>query len=870
MPLSPGFRLGPYEILDALGAGGMGEVYRARDTRLERTVAVKILPAHLSNDAVRKQRFEREAKTISSLNHPHICTLYDVGSQDGVAYLVMECLEGETLAKRLERGPLPLEQALKYGAQIADALNKAHGAGIVHRDLKPGNIILRATGAKLLDFGLAKPTAPLMNGATLTAAPAQAPVTQEGTIVGTVQYMSPEQIEGRDVDGRSDIFSLGAVLYEMVTGQRAFPGNSPLSVASAILEKEPPPVASLRPMTPPELDRVVRQCLAKDREERMQSAHDVKLQLDGIDERKPEGPGEERKGIWRAVVSAAAGLCVGAAIMYGVAATSFKSPLEQPVVRSLLLPPSGTWFKQYNFAVSPDGTRLVFVATGKDGQDSMWLRALSGTAAQPLEGTKGAMYPFWSPDSRKIGFFSEGALKVVEIASGTVRMLCEASVGRGGAWNQEGTIVFAPSIVGPLYRVGERGGTPVAVTEIARGGGAQGHRWPSFLPDGRHFLYFVDWSLPEDPQGNGIYVGSLDGGKPKLLSRELSGNVVYVNERLLYVRDRSLMAQRFDASRLEFDGEAVAVAQQETGKDMGFSQSGFSVSRNGILVFQSTTDTRSQLVWLDAQGKELGRIPENGLGEPRISPDGRFVAEASDDELNGKSYIRVHDLGRGIATRLTSGGEEVDPAWSRDGKHVVYASGFRTGTSLYQAVVDGSAPPELILTGARMGHLDLSKDGQILFSSWAKGLPELTAYSLADKKVTETGTRGAEGRLSPDGKWVACTGLGTGVFVVPFPGIGKHVQISKGNGSQPVWSRDGKKLFFIAPDKTLVSVSFDSGAGTAGTPQALFQTRIIGANFAGTQYDVAPDGRFLIHVLPAEYASPLTIVTDWPAAAKVK
>lgn len=869
MPLLPGTKLGPYEVIGPIGAGGMGEVYRARDTRLERTVAVKILPTHLSDDPIRKQRFEREAKSISGLNHPHICTLYDIGTQDGVAYLVMECVEGETLAKRLERGPLPLEQVLKYGKQIADALNRAHGAGIVHRDLKPGNIVLSATGAKLLDFGLAKPAAPLASEATLTGAAAQAPVTQEGIIVGTFQYMSPEQIEGKELDGRSDIFSLGAVLYEMVTGQRAFQGKSHLSVASAILEKEPPPLESLKPMTPPELDRTIRQCLAKDREERIQSAHDVRLQLESIDERKGEAPREETRGIGRAAVWAVAGLCVGAAIMYGVA-TSFRSPQERPVVRSLLLPPPGTSFKRYNFAVSPDGTRLVFVATGKDGQDSMWLRTLSGTTAQPLEGTKEAMYPFWSPDSRNIGFFSEGTLKILEIASGTVRTLCEAPVGRGGTWNKEGTIVFAPSIVGPLYRIGERGGKPIAVTEIAPGSGGEGHRWPSFLPDGRHFLYFVDWSLPKDPQGNGIYVGSVDGGQPKLLSRELSGNVVYVNERLLYVRDRSLLAQRFDSTRLEFEGEAAVVAQQETGKDMGFSQSGFSASQNGILVFESTTDATTQLVWLDSQGKELGQIPENGLGEPRISPDGRFVAVASDDERNGKSYIRIHDLGRGIATRLTNGGEEVDPVWSGDGKYVVYAAGFRTGTSLYRAAVDGSAAPEMILTGARMGHMDLSKDGQLLFASWAKGLPELTAYSLTDRKLTETGTLGAEGRLSPNGKWVACTGLGTGIFVVPFPGIGKHVQISRGEGAQAVWSRDGRKLFFIAPDKTLVSVSFDPNTGTAGPPQPMFQTRIIGANFAGTQYDVAPDGRFLIHSLPADQASPLTVLTDWPEVAKVK
>jgi len=869
MPLAPGMKLGPYEIVSALGTGGMGEVYRAKDTRLGRDVAIKILPREMSLDLTRRQRFEREAKIISGLNHPNICVLHDVGHQDGLDYLVMECLEGETLAERLKRGPLALGQVLKYGAQIADALGKAHRSGIVHRDLKPGNIMLTKMGAKLLDFGLAKPSeeAP---ATTLTTLPADAKasssrhseLTEEGAILGTLRYMSPERLEGKEADERSDVFALGAVLYEMTTGKRAFEGKTLTSVIAAILERQPTAPSQVQPMTPPSLDRLVTQCLAKDPDERMQSAHDVKLQLEGISEAGTSGSTGAERGTWRTAAWALAALCVGAAILFGVTSRLRPSQPKQ-IVRSLLLPPAGTSFKQYNFALSPDGRRLAFAATGRDGTDTIWLRTLSGAGVQSMEGTEGAMYPFWSPDSRSLGFFAEGKLKVMDIASGTARTLCNASEGRGGTWNQEGTILFAPDISGPLYRIGEGGGEPARVTELSPASGGQAHRWPFFLPDGNHFLYFVDWSSPDDPQNNGIYVSSLDGQKPKLISSELAGNVIFALGRLLYVRDRSLMAQPFSESQLEFTGPAVSLAQQEVASDLGFSQSGFTASQEGVLVFQSTTDTTSQLAWFDSAGKELGALGESGYGEPRISPDGRFVAFDSDDERNGKSYIRIHDIGRGISTRLTEGGNEMNPAWSPDGKWVAYEVGFRAGTSVYEVAADGSGAPQLLLKGAKMAHIDWSLDDRILFSSWAKGRPLLNVYSLADKRILDTGTHGAEGRLSPNGKWIACVGIRIGVNVLPFPEAHGRVQISSGNASQPVWSRDGKKLFFIAPDKTMMVSTFNPETGRAGTPEALFKTRIIASSFVGTQYDVAPDGKFLIHSLPADHASPLTLLTDW-------
>jgi len=451
----------------------MGEVYRAKDTRLGRDVAVKILPKELSADAARKQRFEREAKTISGLNHPNICTLHDVGSQDGVDYLVMECVEGETLAKRLEKGPLPLEQVLKYGAQISDALDKAHRSSVVHRDLKPGNIMLTATGAKLLDFGLAKPTTPL-SAVTITSASPNSPVTEQGTIVGTFQYMSPEQVEGKELDGRSDIFSLGAVLYEMLTGKRAFEGKSQLSVASAILEKEPAPITSMKPLTPPALDHVVRTCLAKDPDDRWQTARDAKLQLKWIADTGSQSglpaPVVLRRKWSESFAWAVAAVALLVAMSF-VIGHFLAAPTEVSSIRSFVLPPEKSAF---NFigtgggpvTVSPDGRRLAFVATNADGKSLLWVRSLDALAALPLPGTEGAVFPFWSPDSRFIGFFSDGKLKKIDAAVGSIQVLSEAPQGRGGTMNTDGVVLFTPNVRAPIYRVSETGGPGTPVTEF--------------------------------------------------------------------------------------------------------------------------------------------------------------------------------------------------------------------------------------------------------------------------------------------------------------------------------------------------------------------------------------------------------------------
>jgi eukaryotic-like serine/threonine-protein kinase len=887
MSLTPGLKLGPYEIVSPLGAGGMGEVYRARDTRLDRTVAIKVLPAHFSQDPSRRQRLEREARIISSMNHPHICALYDIGRQDGVDYLVLEFLEGEVLADRLERGRIPPEQVIRYGIEIADALDKAHRQGVTHRDLKPGNIMLTKSGVKLLDFGLAKASRPLIPSPSPQAGPGEGPtvatasldLTAEGTLLGTLHYLAPEQLEGKEADARSDVFALGVLLYEMATGRQAFAGKTPASVIAAILEREPEPITASQPLAPPALDRLVKTCLAKDPEDRWQTAHDVKLQLQWLAEAGSQAdapsPVTARRRAREYLAWAAAGVAILTALL--LARAYFRREMPQPVqlMRSSLLPPPNFPFAPYNFAVSPDGTRLAFVTVGPDGKDTLWVRTLSAGGAQQLNGTDGAMFPFWSPDSRRIGFFAEGKLKTVDIIGGAVANLCQAPpVGNGGTWNGDGTIVFAPTIAGSLYRVPASGGVPTPVTRLGHQGSGQTHRWPFFLPDGKHFLYFADWTAPQGTHGKGIYVGSLDSQEPKLISSELSGTVVYASGNLLYLRDRSLMAQPFSVDRLETTGPPVPIAQQEVENTISFWQSGFSVSQNGVLLFQSAADTPSRLVWFDSSGKELEQLPEGGYRDPCLSPDGRFLAVASDDEHNGKYFVRVYDLARGISTRLSDTVILGTPIWSRDGKTITYTTlSAGQGGTIEEIASDGSGPAQVLLKGANLLFAnDWSPDGHLVFMDFTKGFPYLGVYSAGNRHVTQVAGSG-DAQFSRDGKWITYTlgsvGGGTiDIFIQPFPGPGRRIQISNAGGAQPRWSRDGRQIFYIQLDRKLMAVSFDPLKGSASVPRMLFQTRIIAPNYAAFQYDVSPDGRFLINSFPSNSSSPLTLLTGWTAILK--
>jgi eukaryotic-like serine/threonine-protein kinase len=632
MPLGPGTQFGPYEISVPLGAGGMGEVYRARDTRLGREVAIKILPVHLSSDPVRKQRFQREAKTISGLNHPHICVLYDVGSQDGVDYLVMECVEGETLAKRLEKGTLALEQVLRFGAQIADALDKAHCSGVVHRDLKPGNIMLTGTGAKLLDFGLAKPAAALVSGVTLTATVPTTPVTQEGTIVGTFQYMSPEQIEGKEVDGRSDIFSLGTVLYEMLTGKRAFEGKSQLSVASAILEKEPEPISLVKPMTPPALDHAVKKCLAKLPDERWQSASDLASELHWIGEtglqaglagRLSAGHRRLERASWLLAALFFVAMLAGGAAWWQ---TSNRRPRAMYFHTSVP-------FAANDIALSPDGRTLAMVAySGLANYFVLWTHEVGGHRTNQLDGTQGATYPFWSPDGKFLAFFADGKLKKVDVSGGQPQVVCDAPNGRGGTWNRDGVIVFTPDGFGGLFRVSAAGGTPEEMTKPDSSRLETSHRWPVFLPDGKHFLYLAA-NFSGQTENNAIFLGSLDSQERRLLV-STSANAAYAEPGyLVYLRDKALVAQPFDRRRYVLSGEPQTLSDEVLYASL-VGRAVFSVTSGEVLVTQTGKGASlSQLTWFDRSGKTAGTVGVPGTySNVRLSPDGHRVVNDQTDQ----------------------------------------------------------------------------------------------------------------------------------------------------------------------------------------------------------------------------------------------
>jgi eukaryotic-like serine/threonine-protein kinase len=886
--------LGPYEILNAIGAGGMGEVYRARDTRLDRTVAIKILPAHLSSDPVPKQRFEREAKAISSLNHPNICVLHDVGSQDGVDYLVMECVEGETLAKRLEKGALPIEQVLKLGAQIADALDKAHRSGVVHRDLKPGNIMLTTTGAKLLDFGLAKPMAPLASLATLTAAKLASEVTEQGAIVGTFQYMSPEQIEGKELDGRSDIFSLGAVLYEMVTGKKAFEGKSQVSVASAILEKEPAPISTIKPMTPVTLGHAIRRCLAKDPEERWQTARDLALELKWVTENGSQAGTPARFRAARSIRWRLgwAGAAVAVLALFGLAlfVTGYIShPTAQlKTIRTSITPPANGAFTVASsvagsMAISPDGKMLVFAAEAKNNIPLLWVRSLDSLESRPLSGTEQAFAPFWSPDSKWIAFFStNGMLKKVEASGGPVETVCAAQFGRGGTWNQDGLIIFAPNVAQPLFQVAATGGAPVPITQLDASRQENTHRWPQFLPDGKHYLFFV---RAGEPSATGLYVGKVGSGeRQKVLS--ISTNALYAPPGyLLFGRGDTLVAQPFDATNTRITGEPTAMAH-EVSYIAAPNFLNFSVSQTGLLVYSSAmVEAGRQLVWYDRQGKLLSRLgsPEYSAW-PEISPDGQRLAIRLLTPPAGSFDIWVYDLSRGVHTRMSFGAlTAYAPAWSPNGKQLAYAHSSQQtpGEHMYLLNPDGTGNEEALEQPfiESLGNYpsSWSPDGQILlfdhqdkagkFSIWALPLSE----GRKPHTFVESQFNSQMGKFSSDGHWVAYVSSDSGteeVYVAPFPGPGSRIQVSSGGGSQPRWRRDGQELFYLSPELKIMAAQITAAAGDfrVGSVRTLFTVSPLGG-VPGYLYDVTADGQKFIIAQDFEHTStvPLTIVTNWSA-----
>ncbi len=884
MTLSVGSRLGPYEILGPLGAGGMGEVYRARDTRLERTVAIKVLPADLCTSDQARQRFEREAKTISQLSHPHICSLFDASRHEGIDYLVLEYLEGELLSDRLARGALPLDQALRFGLEMADALQKAHQHGIVHRDIKPGNVMLTRNGVKLLDFGLAKAELTPAQRSGLTAMPTRDELTREGTILGTLPYMAPEQLEGNVADARTDIFALGAVLYEMATGRKPFSGTTQASLISAIMKDEVVPISRISPTTPASLEHVVRTCLAKAPEDRWQSAQDLKTELRWIAEEKarPGVPSEPHKG--RTVREGAAWSLAALALVLAAAAfLRGPRPVDapaRPMSLSVLLPDRSAL---HAAVISPDGSRLVIVAKDTEGRNLLWVRSLDSSAIRPLNGTENPSFPFWSPDGRFIGYFADGKLKKIDASGGPAQTVCDASSSRGGTWSSDGTILFAPFADGPLYRVPNTGGSATAVTRLDPGRGETSHRWPYFLPDGRHFLFLVaSFSASREKEGLGIYSASLDSPEQTFLVQANSRMAYAPPGYLLFVREGNLLAQAFDAREQRVSGDPFPIAETI----QTFAQiydALFSVSANGILLYQNRTATSiAQLVWVDRGGRKLGLLGAPiDQSNPQISHDGRRVLLHLTDPQSGNVDLWAYDSSGGIATRLTSGVEtDADPVWSPDGRTIAFTSNPQGRADLYLMNSSGEGLPKLVLHSERSKlATDWSPDGKFLLfrSADAESKLELWAMPISGDRrpvpFIQARYSVSDGRFSPDGRYVAYSSNESGrweIYVAPFPGSGGNWKVSTDGGSEPRWRRDGKELYYLAPDGVLmaaavrVSPTFD-----AESPKRLFafRRREPVATMDLFSYDVSPDGqRFLVNTDAGDATTtPLTVALDWAA-----
>jgi Tol biopolymer transport system component len=860
----------------------MGEVYRARDTRLGRIVAVKVLPSQLAQSADSRDRFEREARLIASLNHPHICTLHDVGREGEIEYLVMEYLEGETLSSRLHRGMLPLEQTLEYGMQIADALDKAHRNGVTHRDLKPGNIMLTASGAKLLDFGLAKWQQPTSHpGASLSQLGTQSePITAQGTILGTVPYMAPEQLEGREADARTDIFAFGAVLYEMATGRRAFAGTSQASLMAKILEADPAPMRSLQPTTPASLERLVTACLAKDPDRRLQSARDARVGLEWIRDalREPAESSGAVRGRGAALPWALFGLAVLAltASVWLRGADPRNTAATGPMQFEIPLPKELT--QTAAFALSPDGRKLAFAAVGSDGAARIWIRELDSLEMHPLAGTDSVgRLLIWSPDSRSVAFDSGGSLRTIDIAGGFPRTLCKLDrVVLSGSWNKDGVILFG-GVGGPLMRVSADGGVPTAVTALDTEQGDVAHLNPYFLPDGRHFFYVRESGTSED-----ISVGSLDAKPGEQDSRRLlRGGALgptYVPSRdgddgeLLFVRGTALMAQRFDARRLTLSGDAVRVVDQPVGRvvDSGL----YSAVDDGTLVYRTPSISENQLTWFDSTGNVLTTVgPGGAWGSLRLSPDGTR-ATVTKREPNSNLSLWLIDISRGVPTPLAT-----DPttgyysaAFSPDGRSMIF-SVARAGElqDLYERPIDAAGDGERLLHSSNVKYASSwSPQGFLLFNVLSRGT-ELWALPVKDPDkavpLLQGGANYSGALFSPDGHWVAYESNESSrneIYVKAFSGdrLERGGRVSPNGGHSPRWGPDGKHLYYLGLDYKLMTTTLTLGTDVqATTPTALFQAPHT------LDWWPSPDGKRYLFLAPLQQQdSPFTVVLNWKQA----
>jgi serine/threonine-protein kinase len=877
MAILAGERLGTYEILKPIGAGGMGEVYQARDTRLGRTVAIKVLPSHLRSRPELRERFEREARTIAGLNHPHICTLYDVGHQNGTDYLVLEHLEGETLAERLAKGPLPLDRVLDYAVEISDALDKAHRKGITHRDLKPANIMLTKSGAKLLDFGVAKlreeAESPSEESPTVAGA---RPLTGEGTIVGTLHYMAPEQVEGRvaDIDSRTDVFAFGAVVYEMVTGKKAFEGSSQASVIVKILQHDPP-----QPISPASLDRLVKVCLAKDPDARWQTATDVCRELKWIKDsvarsEKPSPQPSRRIMPWVAagMMSAAAGVVVW-----------MLKPVPTELVSRLAinLPPGQRLaaMEQPAIAISPDGKNLVYVAIDSSTPQQLYLRPLDSLEARRIAGTEGAMSPFFSPDGRWVGFFAGGKLKKVSLDGGPAAVLADGSPFGGASWSGQGTLAFQAKQA--LQQVSQEGGTPQPLTQAAKANIF--HRWPQFLPGGTAVLFSgsqvqAAWTNAD------VSVQRVGGGEPTTLARGATQPRYAATGHLLYAQGGTLMAAPLDVSRLVVTGPAVR-GLEGVMQSTGTGSAQYSVSTTGTLVYVAggMVGTDARLAWVRRDGEEqLLPAPPRMYQFPRVAPDGRRIAVSIADQ---ESQIWVYDASRDTLNRLTfEGNANQLMVWSPDGRRIAFRS-YREGHfNLSMQAGDGSSAVESLSSPSEnnVAPSSFSPDGQLL--AFMEQTPEtwrdIWVLNLADRKALpflKTPNEESAPRFSPNGQWLAYSSDESGrreIYVQRYPGPGGRRQISFEGGQEPVWNPNGRELFYRGGNKVMAVEIETELDFSAGNPRVLFEGRYLLTTGSFPFYDVSPDGeRFLMLKRDDSETSSLTqihVVLNWFEELKQK
>ncbi len=868
--LAVGTALGPYQILAPLGAGGMGEVYRASDTRLGRDVAIKVLPPHLAVSAEVRARFEREARVVSQLNHPHIGALYDIGSEGDTDYLVMELLEGETLARRLEKGPLPVAEVLALGAQIADALDRAHRAGVVHRDLKPGNVMLTRGGAKLMDFGLARVggLSPV-TGSLADSPTVSRPLTVEGTILGTFQYMAPEQLEGKDADARSDLWALGCVLYEMATGRRAFEGESQASLIAAIMSVEPAALTQLAPMSPPGLDRLVRACLAKAPDDRIQTAHDARLQLRWVAE------GSSQSGVPPAVAARrrgreriAWGIAAAALLALGLQLSDRGEPAR--VVRFELHPPKGTinisWLR-----LSPDGQTLAFLASDSTGAQRLWLRPLAAVEAHRLEGIEGVR-PFWSPDSKYLGFISEGKLRKIPVAGGPAVTICDAPGGVDGAWGKSGWLLFDGGPADSIRGVPATGGAVKAITVLDRAHGETQHGWPFFLPDGRHFLFV---SSKRGAAVGTIRLGTLGSQESRVVG-QTNGRAEYGPAgHLFYVSGSALVAQTFDAGAARVAGDPVPIGELLTA-----GPGAFSVSSAGVVAFQPrAAEAQGRLLWVDRNGHDVGvAAPSGYYQDVSLSPDGRRLAFSLATDQASRLDIWVRDLARGVNSRLTfDPKDEIAPVWSPDGDRIVFGR-FREGLRCYIKAVNGVGGEDSLACapGNLEGPFDWSGAANVILLSridtemkWE--IWEAPASGLqAPRPLIQSPFNVRWGRLSPDGRWLAYASSESGrdeVYVVPYPGPGSKLQISTAGGSYPQWRADGRELYFQGLDQSIMAVDVHANTDfEADLPKPLFKTTLTEGRYPGYRWAVSRDGqRFLVNTTSGAGDARVVVVLNWAA-----